>query len=792
MPHVPNRRNNTTSTSTRSRWTTTRWCWVVLVLCVSFLVSRNLLRIRNSFEFEMFRDETIAARKINTTTTTTTTTATATATATSIGFNENESGAIVGDVVSWKYGYLTQTSSSLSSIVTIDDKKQTAKAIQATKTKTPSIATEIPTNTQSAYASSDVLRILHVPSKFQIEIHLQANTTRRCQDPVFVGRISGWSLAMIEFETRERRGGGYGYGNSNGNDATDIVVVVGKYDPHQMPVTGKYYIEIIVLMCEAPPWENGSGADDIDDNGDDDDTGVDLKKFCIEDTTNATNRITAGNGDAFIEIDSSPMTSGVGSASMRTTNMMIPSTNPFVGRWLHKSLLEKERGKKERSHNGGITDNTLLPLLETSSSDTTKPLFTRYQPRGCMLSDRIAEHNKNSTTCNQAVDRSRFDPYVFHWAEDGPVSKPNEPYLHLVPRDDLPDRTVVPQDDNDTTDTIDNNNDHRQRQPQHVCFVGSSHSVLLSGECNALLQRTRIIQAQKRLCFEASSHRALSNKCKSLLQRTRKKQAQTQNQYPLHPLLLDLKCSYINVQFPFQIQKGCPLQMDPKECKLNFPPLSPLASKNSTAVSALASSTWVAKNIEKPNCTHVVLGLFQWPFSFYQTHPKLTFPKWKQDIVKVVRILLHYNDRASPNTNSNNNNKTKKKRNNLKKIILRSVHTNGLKEHVSKCPPNDFRNPYNAHVCNRMLRDIATSFESDTSSSIYSSKNGNSNSTHTKEFSNTSGVDTIVSFVDTDFITGPVWDSAEDWSHYNGEIGTQEIKYLLYEIFKNDYKFQSQ
>ena len=45
-------------------------------------------------------------------------------------------------------------------------------------------------------------------------------------------------------------------------------------------------------------------------------------------------------------------------------------------------------------------------------------------------------------------------------------------------------------------------------------------------------------------------------------------------------------------------------------------------------------------------------------------------------------------------------------------------------------------------------------------------------------------VDVAVSFLNIDFITGPVWDSAEDWSHYNGEEGTEEVKYILSEILK--------
>jgi hypothetical protein len=42
----------------------------------------------------------------------------------------------------------------------------------------------------------------------------------------------------------------------------------------------------------------------------------------------------------------------------------------------------------------------------------------------------------------------------------------------------------------------------------------------------------------------------------------------------------------------------------------------------------------------------------------------------------------------------------------------------------------------------------------------------------------------IVSFIDTNFLIDPVWDWAEDWSHYIDENGEVEAKFILSEILK--------
>ena len=98
--------------------------------------------------------------------------------------------------------------------------------------------TEIAINRESSFVDSDISRILHVPKETRIEVHLKAKSIRRCQNPVFKGRLSGWSLSLIDFNFKF----------NDDQPASDVIV--GTYDLSQMPASGKYYVEIIVLLCE--------------------------------------------------------------------------------------------------------------------------------------------------------------------------------------------------------------------------------------------------------------------------------------------------------------------------------------------------------------------------------------------------------------------------------------------------------------------------------------------------------------------------------------------------------------
>mmetsp|Transcript_23508 Transcript_23508/g.36292 ORF Transcript_23508/g.36292 Transcript_23508/m.36292 type:complete len:382 (+) Transcript_23508:131-1276(+) len=154
------------------------------------------------------------------------------------------------------------------------------------------LAQNIALNQDYSYVTSDITQILHIPAKTRIEIHLQPQ--RSCHNPVFKGRISGWSLSMINF----------------GNVVDDVIV--GTYDLFHMPKSGNYHVEILLLLCEK--YKEGFQSS------------LNLMTVCLADRTDENGLITSKK-NASIAVDLS---------HQRLEN------KKARGRWLHKSLLSDQ------------------------------------------------------------------------------------------------------------------------------------------------------------------------------------------------------------------------------------------------------------------------------------------------------------------------------------------------------------------------------------------------------------------------------------------------------------------
>jgi len=76
------------------------------------------------------------------------------------------------------------------------------------------------------------------------------------------------------------------------------------------------------------------------------------------------------------------------------------------------------------------------------------------------------------------------------------------------------------------------------------------------------------------------------------------------------------------------------------------------------------------------------------------------------------------------------------------RTVVRSVHENPLGNRISDCPPTDWRNPEVIRVYNELLKSICDQLSID--------------------------------FVDTAEIISPMWDTAQDWCHYNNHVGLTE------------------
>lgn len=87
-------------------------------------------------------------------------------------------------------------------------------------------------NTKS-HIAANVRTIVHIPAEAKIVIHFHQN--RSCSRPQLIGRLSGLFLSKVTWE------------NENTITANGELFVVGHYN---VPSPGKYFIEIIVTICQ--------------------------------------------------------------------------------------------------------------------------------------------------------------------------------------------------------------------------------------------------------------------------------------------------------------------------------------------------------------------------------------------------------------------------------------------------------------------------------------------------------------------------------------------------------------
>ena len=113
-------------------------------------------------------------------------------------------------------------------------------------------------------------------------------------------------------------------------------------------------------------------------------------------------------------------------------------------------------------------------------------------------------------------------------------------------------------------------------------------------------------------------------------------------------------------------------------------------------------------------------------------HPTL-FPDYKNQMLKALDIIHSVTRHANI------------------ELFLRSIHYNSMKVEITGCPPKDWRSIPVINWYNKILKNITE---------------------------NTAGL----TYLDTSSIIGPVWDSAEDYSHYENDAGKAETLYILREV----------
>ena len=144
------------------------------------------------------------------------------------------------------------------------------------------------------------------------------------------------------------------------------------------------------------------------------------------------------------------------------------------------------------------------------------------------------------------------------------------------------------------------------------------------------------------------------------------------------------------------------------------------------------NATSIKEHVLDEKCTHLIIGVGQWSAGWPENKPTL-FPDYKHQM------------REALNTIQNLTQNTKIA------IFLRSIHYSGINYAISACPPSDWRSIPVIDMYNEILKNIAQS---------------------------TTGI----TYLDTNSIIGPLWDSAPDYFHFSNKVGMVEAIYLLREV----------
>lgn len=213
-------------------------------------------------------------------------------------------------------------------------------------------------NANSTLADS-IEQILHYPNNSTFEIHLKA--LRRCETPLLKGRISGPSLSMIKWMNQIETDAG----SINAN------VLVGSYDQDLLPISGKYFVEIIGVACSDLKFESK----------------IRQVASCVENPEH--HRITSDDASINVHLAVSALAPVPVAAAQ--------SDNHVMGRWLNTKLAGHLRGDE-------ILESEALSRLPI------EPIFTRYQAQNCRSAD-----EKKTPRCSVPADLTRFNAYEFQW-----------------------------------------------------------------------------------------------------------------------------------------------------------------------------------------------------------------------------------------------------------------------------------------------------------------------------------------------------------------------------------------
>jgi len=138
-------------------------------------------------------------------------------------------------------------------------------------------------------------------------------------------------------------------------------------------------------------------------------------------------------------------------------------------------------------------------------------------------------------------------------------------------------------------------------------------------------------------------------------------------------------------------------------------------------------------------CSKIVVGIGQWQAGYPYEQPTL-YEDYRRQMETLVKNIV----KVQKNNNTNNTD-----------FYIRSMHYNPLGDMISACPPTDWRSPSVVEQYTNITKNLAATYN--------------------------------ISYIDTNIVVSPVWDSQDDWCHFAGNTGMKaaiaEAQYVIGKLY---------
>ncbi|KAL3943191.1 MAG: hypothetical protein SGBAC_002720 [Bacillariaceae sp.] len=169
---------------------------------------------------------------------------------------------------------------------------------------------------------------------------------------------------------------------------------------------------------------------------------------------------------------------------------------------------------------------------------------------------------------------------------------------------------------------------------------------------------------------------------------------------------------------------------------------------------------FVRRHIKEHNCSQFLIGVGQWPASHWGNQKDwpegkpVPFGVYRDDIFRVLDMFHNHFSKI--------------------RVYMRSIHYNPIMEDSGRCLAGDWRTPTVMTAYTEIIREQVNNLNQ---------KIQNRTVEHQK--------DPQIKFLDTRFITYPMWDSSYDWYHLSDQVAEVEALYLAATILDSKSKHLS-